>query len=763
MDINYGEVLQNYEDAGLCVIACHPRQKRPIGESWESQRLTLADGTPDPKRISNFEKAFAAAQRDGYPNIGLLGGEASDNLIAIDFDHHVERNFCRPELEELLLSAVVVKTGKEGGAGRHVWLKTDEPLLNCYRWHHDGELCGEVRGLCNTLVPPSIHPVTGDRYELLSGSWQNLPKIPYSQIKELFPEIAEAQKPTGVAGIPKFTENFPNLPKFAQTKEYQPDFTSIRWIDFFQAQGWVYRIKGDKAHVQCPNIAQHTDDGRNPHEDTSTTIIRNADGVETFKCLHSHCQHITMQYLTTLYKDLLEPYSEPWQANPNFRSAPPKQPLKEVKIVEEAKEEVKQDPNCADASKYQLTGFCGQWQQHIIESSRYPQPVLAAGAVLAAAGSLLGRRVITSDELATNLYCIGLAPTASGKNHIFSQIDEAFVESLLTARLTGGDFTADASIVKILQKQPDSLVMIDEVAEILDGIFGEKGASGEITLQQKIARLLLEWYTASHPRKLWRGKEYANQDRPEVYMPCISIYGCTVPRSFFELLRPIHVENGLLNRLLIFHTHDRKLTSRQPTIAGAVPDFVTRQAFTLDQLPVHLGDLPNNVGKPEPHVLSYSAQAENIFHQVRLWTDEQRATTPPYYELYLRMEEQTKKIALILAAANGEGQIEENHVISAYNIVEDSIRVLRQNLMNQTKETRYSQKHKALMNVVKAAGENGLSLTELGRKFREPKRERDALIEDMEFLGLLEKFVGDHGTYRTERIRAILNPEEFKP
>jgi hypothetical protein len=138
-----------YVNRGYAVVPVYPRSKKPIGEQWQTRRMT-------PDQIS--------VEFKGNRNIGILLGSASGGLTDVDLD-------C-PEAVELApqyLPHTPVKTGRVSRPQSHWWYVTSGVKNTKHKDPVTGgcivELSGDGR---HTVVGPSIHE-SGERIDILEG------------------------------------------------------------------------------------------------------------------------------------------------------------------------------------------------------------------------------------------------------------------------------------------------------------------------------------------------------------------------------------------------------------------------------------------------------------------------------------------------------------------------------------------------------------------------------------------------------------------
>ena len=159
------------------VIPLAPHDKQPYFELLEG-------GTWAPyqqRRASDGEVLGWLAHGHDH-NWGVVCGQVSDGLYCGDVD---DLDFAQWVLDHardpLLRGACVV----ESGSGKaHIWFRSPNKLLSA-RWKLPrGKTVGDIRGDGNgnagpsyMVVPPSIHPDTGDKYRFVAHSFSDLPSI----------------------------------------------------------------------------------------------------------------------------------------------------------------------------------------------------------------------------------------------------------------------------------------------------------------------------------------------------------------------------------------------------------------------------------------------------------------------------------------------------------------------------------------------------------------------------------------------------------
>jgi len=144
------DAARGYLRRGWQPISVPEGTKGPRTPGWQSQRYTEAD----------LPGAFA-----GSGNIGILLGEPSGGLVDVDLD-------CEEavELAEQYLPPTPVRTGHGARPRSHWWYRVPGIHTKRYSDPRTKEVVLELRSTgAQTLVGPSVHPETGEVYDLLEG------------------------------------------------------------------------------------------------------------------------------------------------------------------------------------------------------------------------------------------------------------------------------------------------------------------------------------------------------------------------------------------------------------------------------------------------------------------------------------------------------------------------------------------------------------------------------------------------------------------
>lgn len=152
-----GKAAVAYAEMGLAVIPLKPRDKVP----WIKGGST--------KATANVEQVRGHWLRYPEHNIGIVCGDVSDGLVAIDIDRKGDVDgwdFVNDfETESPLPEAPMVRTGS---GGNHLLMRFPGKVIN----RQNAEIGIDIRGHNGYVVaPPSVHP-NGSAYEWVKAPWE---------------------------------------------------------------------------------------------------------------------------------------------------------------------------------------------------------------------------------------------------------------------------------------------------------------------------------------------------------------------------------------------------------------------------------------------------------------------------------------------------------------------------------------------------------------------------------------------------------------
>lgn len=386
-------------------------------------------------------------------------------------------------------------------------------------------------------------------------------------------------------------------------------------------------------------------------------------------------------------------------------------------------------------------GLVGEICQWINATSMSPQPFLTLACVLAFCGVLFGRKVRDTLDTRTNLYCLGVASSSAGKNHAPKQIRKIAHYAGCGALIGGDDVASDTAIEECLARSPATLCMWDEIGFLLSYI-----RSGVSQHHARIIPQLMKLYSSAG--SVFKGKMYADSENQRtIIQPCFSLYGTSTFKRFIPGISDEQIEDGWLARCLVFRTHVKPHKKRE-SIDAPVPQHIqdqvsawfARQIGEIDSnnigaLAVYHGSSGETIEQPPQQIIIPRApEAEQLFIAFDNESCAYGESNPVVATLWLKSEENARKIALILAA----GENFDNPYIT-YPIADYSCRLIRHLLLDFGKEIVPvittgqidSQKQK-ILSLIENSGIKGCPNREVVQRMRNTiKKQREGLIADL--------------------------------
>lgn len=287
-----------------------------------------------------------------------------------------------------------------------------------------------------------------------------------------------------------------------------------------------------------------------------------------------------------------------------------------------------------------VPGFIKAVMDYNLANAFKPQPVLALAGAIALQSVLAARKVCDERQNRTNLYLLGVAPSGAGKDFAI-RVNRDILFRAGLGKLDGcEDFASDSGLLKAVEVQRNILFQVDEIGRLLKTI----GDARNNHLYH-IATALMKLYSSA--ASVFKGKAYADEKRnAEIYQPCVSLYGLTVPDNLYKALTPEALIDGFMSRLLIFEGGSAK---RQRKAIEPIPERIIEVAkWWGEKQP------GGNMGGefPQPEVIPYTDEAYKIFDNMADRLDEQSETAESVERALLsRVEEKACRLALVYACS----------------------------------------------------------------------------------------------------------------
>ncbi len=412
------------------------------------------------------------------------------------------------------------------------------------------------------------------------------------------------------------------------------------------------------------------------------------------------------------------------------------EPSNSYVVEEDDDEEIEEttDPGALPPELLQVPGFIGEVVQWNLATAYRRQPNLALGGAFALLSALTGRKIADAHDTRTNLYILGICPSAMGKERA-RQVNKAILYQSGQQELIGPEeFASSAGLISSLNHHPCQLFQIDEIGRMLKAITA-RNAGNHLA---GIITELLKLYTSSN--SIYLGRAYADPKfNVTIDQPHATVYGTTVADSFFAGLTTEGLADGFYGRLLAF-TGAKEKRRTNHAAAHTVPDNILQAARYWGEFSTGgVGGL-----HPQPVVVAHSKAglqaAEHhldAFERLLLSDSATGASA-----IWGRAGEKMNKLALLYACSecHESPEITSNAVQWAAAIVEHQTTWMLHMASQWVAENEFENSLKRVLRIITAAGQQGITKRALGRKTQWLKpRERFEILSELLDVGTIEE------------------------
>lgn len=611
-----------YRQRGWFCVPLRPRSKSPVRNDWPNVRI----------ETDNIKSHFSTKD-----NVGIILGEPSGWLVDVDLD-------CSEaiELADSYLPPTSAITGRASAPRSHRWYIATGATTEKHTDPNDGSMIVELRSTgAQTVVGPSIHP-DGEAYEVLDAEPASVPA----------PMLAACVKALADAVIAKHA-----VPK------------PINWPS--PILGAIANNDIEARAIAYLNAMPPAIEGSGGHSQTfaAATSLVHGFGLSTDIALHLLGTHYnprckpewTEQELRHKVVDAAnKPHKRPFGWLRDERPSEvaddvdlskfmvrPKSAIEiEEDDFEQASAQAADDPGELPERLLRVPGFINELIDHCLDTAPYPNPVMAFCGAMALQAMLAGRRVRDPGDNRTNLYILGLAHSAAGKDWP-RKINIKILQKIGMADCTGERFASGEGIQDSLNMTPSMLFQTDEIDGLLQSINKSQDARHE-----QIMSTLLTMYSSANSVYPMRRK--AGKENPGVInQPNLVIFGTAIPNHYYDALSERMLTNGLFARMLIFECGKRG-KGQEPKIRDIPQSILDTAAWWEDYRPGPPGNLVD--WNPTPVIVPHDIDAGRLLVDARVNAEAQyekaeEANDPVGTTVWGRVSEQTRKLALLHAVS----------------------------------------------------------------------------------------------------------------
>lgn len=384
----------------------------------------------------------------------------------------------------------------------------------------------------------------------------------------------------------------------------------------------------------------------------------------------------------------------------------------------EPDETAAKDPGPLPIKLLRVPGFVSQVMDCCLESAPYPNQVLAFCGALALQSFLAGRKVRDSGDCRTNIYLLGLAHSAAGKDQP-RKVNTKVLQEIGQLCCLANEFASGEGLQDALYMNPAMLFQTDEIDGMLQSINRSKDARHEA----KLGTMLTVYSSANNifPMRRRAGQESADS----INQPCLTIFGTAIPAHYYDALSPRLLTNGFFSRTMIFEGGERS-EGQEPKIIE-VPDSVLETAKWWANFRPGTGNLEE--WSPVPLVVPHSDAAKKGLIEMRKEADNEYKQCESKNDVvgttvWGRVTENACKLALIYAASENhkKPEISSKAVKWSKKITFHQARRMLFMAQSHVSESPFDDDCNKVMRSIQRAPGQKLSKSKLLREFRKSEK-----------------------------------------
>lgn len=597
---------------GYSAIPLFPRTKAPHfqkGSNWAQVYCN---------RLATEEEQAAWLE---YPdaNVGICLGAAS-GVIGLDFDNDV--NGLQARILAMVPDSPVKKAGQKGFTAFYRFSGEASKGLSV-----DGVRVLDVLASGRqTVLPPSIHPDTGQPYEwMTTATLENTPPSALPAIPtDVFRDVLALFAPRRITPV----WQRPAVP--ARSDEDDDLWAALLHIPADDYDVWIQVGMALKLELGQRGFAVWDRwSARSAKYDARLLPVKWNSFNRADLTIGS------VYHLARLH---------------GYVSPPPAEPRPRAVFLLPGEADPSPEPAPAP-DILNAPGLVGRTMRWVLETSIYPIPVLALAASIAAVGVAMGHKVQSPTRLRTNFYTLGIAASGAGKDHARKAVGNLFAAANMRPYIAGSPASGAGLLTGLRENSGKALIMWDEIGRVLANLNSRQAG----THQRDISTYLMEIFSTADSE--YAGVQYANHDgkmkRTPIDQPCLCLYGVTVPERFYQALSGEDALDGFLARFLVFETLEYQLHPRKNVEDISLPPqaLVAEYAAWRDA-PSNASPLGNmdNVQRIAPRVVPYTPEAEDLISDymeaMRLKTYQESVARTGLSPMYARAAEHAIKLAL---------------------------------------------------------------------------------------------------------------------
>lgn len=593
----FNTAARDLVELGFHVVPLEPRKKSPGNIDRGEWRPMFDWQRFRDRQPTEFE--WSCWQNWQGANVGVVCGSSigADQVVAIDIDtDDID------EIEEILAALPRSPMAKKGAKGLTLFYRGDADLVT-RKYDREGRqslleiLTG--RDTRQTVVPPSIHPITGTAYHWVRGP------VTADELPGLTVEDVEALEETLQSlGWDQFaSEKAYGAKHFGAARADLLDgpFAELNRAALDNLDSWVHDLglddlKKARRGYECVNVWRESSSGRALHQRKKNLsiqptgiadwgsnerfspidLVMMAKGLSfdnAFTWLHEKVFGETPPLTLPLTQHKFEPTVDDTSAAGEDDDQGDGEDASSVVdfsslVANGQKKKEEEDtldapvadddpitdapiypPFAADAALRRWRDLPPNWLvsrivEWVTDGAPKPLPALAIGAALSTISTAIGRQYQTPRSGSTALYILALAESGTGKNRPLRAPSKILDAAGMASMVGPSSWTAASVLENALKDCPNMLMVNDEFGDTLAKMAAYNASGAE----QSKFRALKELFSIDFDT--YKTQAMAANASSDIRAPHLSIMAASTPGKFYSALSGERVEDGFLNRWL---------------------------------------------------------------------------------------------------------------------------------------------------------------------------------------------------------------------
>lgn len=661
------------KDLGWSLVAIPAGSKAPNGMGWQKPE----------RAISTSDAAADYWTRNPEHNVGLL--HSASGTVALDIDNvewtRIIFDGLGIDYDAIMASAPRIVGRKDRGKALFKAPANINLSRRAISWPHPetgkSEVVLEFRaGAVQDVLPPSIHPDTGNAYTWAGPDvFDGLPDLP-APILAIWREWDKfrGQMIDLCPWRPEPAFRPPAKPKAAGDRAGVIDgYNAANPIDT-ELQKHGYKRCGKSERYLSPNSTSGLagvvvfDDGRAFSHHASDPF----DSAHTFDAFDLFCQYQHGGNVSEAVKAAGEFLGITRDEVPQYDPVlnPHGAKVADTILPSRQKKETQADHLLSVPGVLQ---DAVNWYNTTAVSG---QPQFAVIYALALGCTVMGRRWRTDANNFSNCYFVCIGQTGSGKEYVRKALTKTLAECGLENLIGPNGYTAGSSVLQSLIDKPVHVTIMDEFGRKL-----KQASAAHNTNAQGALTALMEVFGMQDGIMLPQGystrgitKQAADELKKVVKHPSLTLVGMSTVNDFAEAITFGDVASGFLNRFLIVETDiglpKQRLTRPLP-FSERLIDWCKTTASAHDGDGGLIGDVDSHDMPPAPVVLPFSKDAtvmlEQIEEEIRTYRNSNAHMA--LSDMKSRSREIAMRLSLVIAGSCGEQEISRDSLQWAYDFV----------------------------------------------------------------------------------------------